>query len=34
MDITKGSSVVGISTSVADLKGNAVGSVAYRVTIN
>ena len=34
MDITKGSSVVGISTSVTDLKGNAVGSVAYRVTIN
>jgi hypothetical protein len=34
MDITQGSSVVGISTSVADLKGNAVGSVAYRVTIN
>ena len=34
MDITKGSSVVGIATSVTDLKGNAVGSVTYRVTIN
>ena len=34
MDITKGSSVVGIATTVTDLKGNAVGSVAYRVTIN
>jgi putative cell wall-binding protein len=34
MDITQGSSVVGIATTVTDLKGNAVGSVAYRVTIN
>jgi putative cell wall-binding protein len=34
MDLTAGSSVVGVSTSVADIKGNAVGAVAYRVTIN
>ncbi|MBJ30128.1 MAG: hypothetical protein CL466_01750 [Acidimicrobiaceae bacterium] len=34
MDITKGSSVLGISTSVTDYKGNAVGSTTYRVTIN
>ena len=34
MDITKGSSVLGISTSVTDYKGNAVGSSTYRVTIN
>ncbi|MEE2958142.1 MAG: cell wall-binding repeat-containing protein [Actinomycetota bacterium] len=34
MDITKGSSKLGISTSVTDYKGNAVGSVTYRVTIN
>jgi hypothetical protein len=34
MNITKGSSVLGIATGVTDYKGNAVGSVVYRITIN
>ncbi len=34
MNITKGSSVLGIATGVTDFKGNAVGSVVYRITIN
>jgi putative cell wall-binding protein len=34
MNITAGSSVLGIATSVTDLKGNAIGSVVSRVTIN
>ncbi len=33
-DLIKGSSVLGISTSVTDLKGNAVGSSTYRIVIN
>ncbi len=34
MNITTGSSVLGIATTVQDLKGNAVGSSVYRITIN
>ena len=33
-DLIKGTSVLGISTSVTDLKGNAVGSSTYRIVIN
>ncbi|SVB69532.1 uncharacterized protein METZ01_LOCUS222386, partial [marine metagenome] len=34
MDITKGSSKLGIGTSIQDFKGNAIGSSVVRVTIN
>ena len=34
MDITKGSSKLGIGTSIQDFKGNAIGSAVVRVTIN
>jgi len=34
MNITTGSSVLGIATTVEDLKGNAIGTSVYRVTIN
>ncbi len=33
-NVTAGSSVLGISTSVKDFKGNAIGSAVVRVTIN
>ncbi len=33
-NVTAGSSVLGISTSVKDFKGNAIGSATVRVTIN
>ena len=33
-DLIAGTSVLGISTSVTDLKGNAVGSSTYRIVIN